>query len=226
MVKTLKQRRQKVLEHIGRYRLTLRDVISKVFLDGKDPSNLLRQMVDEGLVISHNRRSGKGLDGGLSYYQLTREGARQAGVPSSRAKSLDNRVPQYLAFLAFCCLGDKRREMMEPEQFTQCFPGCGDVSKEFYAVEKSPNGPLFYRLIFVGSANAPHYIKRLSEAIEKAESIPELSLLLSKGFFLPTLVVGEEGQVEQFKELTKKSSLTPKRHRRNIRFHTMSPKPS
>ena len=216
MVTDPKERRRKLLEHIGRYRFTLREVVSKLFLEDKDPSNLLRKLYEEGVIVFHNRLAGTSLPGGFSYYQLSPEGVRQAGFPKSRANALDNRVPQYLAFLTFCCLGEKRRELLEPDQFKRCFPNSSAVHNEFYAVEKSTNGPVFYRLIYVGSSDPSHYVKRLSDVLEKAMADRDQKLLLSKKHFRPTLLLSEPGQESFFKELIKKSSLIPKRHRSAI----------
>lgn len=211
-----KERRMKVLEHIGRYRLTLREVVSQLFLDGQDPTNILRKLVEEGVITANNRKSGGHLAGGQSYYQLTREGARQTGLPVSRSKSLENRIPQYLSFLSFCCRTKKRRELMEPNQVTELFPQIEDVRNEFYAVEKGKRGPQFYRLFYVGTGGVNYQLKRLSEALKKAAQIRELEILLSAGLFRPTLLLEEPGQSQQFEQLIKKSSIIPKRHRKAI----------
>lgn len=96
-----------ILEHIGRYRLTLRDVLRDVFTI-KHPGNVLQRLRAAGLITER-----RGLPGRLSYYQLTEAGAGE-GIPLERTKPIGERALGYhLAVLGFCLFGPVRRTRLE-----------------------------------------------------------------------------------------------------------------
>src|SRR5262245_34113663 len=104
-----------ILEHIGRYRLTLREVLRVAFAIA-NPGNVLQRLRNAGLV-----RERTGLPGRLSYYQLTEAGAGD-GIPLERTKPLGERALGYhLAVLTFCFFGRDRRRRLERYELEHLF---------------------------------------------------------------------------------------------------------
>lgn len=109
-------RDEAILRHIGLYRVTLRAVLGEVFFSGGNPANVIQRLVDEKLIVPR-----PGLPGGVSYYQLTRDGARHR-VPLARADTFKPRaLLVHLAILWFCCMETPRRVRLEDEHLERLF---------------------------------------------------------------------------------------------------------
>lgn len=191
----------RVLDHIGRYRISLRDVISKRYLEGGDSANIIKKLVQDGLIVARDRASGHHLPGGLTYYQLTTQGARKAEFPISRTKPLTSTLPQYLAFLWFCCMDSKRRELISSELLNRCIQHPPDAASGHYAIQKTENGPMFYRLFYLGKSKDSYAIKNVSEAFDSAQEHPELSILIKRKLFRPTILVNQLGRKKALRTL-------------------------
>jgi hypothetical protein len=89
-----------ILDHIGRYTISIRNVIEDLFFDGASCGNALTRLADAGLV----QRVPKALPGNYSYYQLTAKGAKSRGLPPNKATAKrETAIAQNLAALWFCC---------------------------------------------------------------------------------------------------------------------------
>ncbi|MCA9281095.1 MAG: hypothetical protein H6812_00300 [Phycisphaeraceae bacterium] len=103
-----------ILKHIGLYRISLRPILARLFFDGNEPAlaNVLKRLKADGRL-----QTCTGLPGNMSYYQLTKLGARDVGVPEARAGALGNQAfGQHLAILWFCCGTTKRRFRVPAEE--------------------------------------------------------------------------------------------------------------
>ena len=102
------ERDDQILRHIGRYHLSIRGAIEKLFFNGGSSDHVMQRLLKDGRL-----QVVKGaIPGGLSYYQLSLSEARRLGVPDNRAREDKTRVlRKNLGILCFCCLsGDQRTE--------------------------------------------------------------------------------------------------------------------
>lgn len=158
------ERDEKILRHIGLYRLSLRAVISRHFFDDGNPGNVLQRLKDGDRI-----RYRQGLSGRLSYYQLTPQEATVRFQSTKRAQPLKGQsLNANLAILWFCCMADKKRERLEKAHLVKLFqdeapsgPHClegGDsycVLRLFPASAKTNNANLIARV--------QHYLQRASQ---------------------------------------------------------------
>lgn len=200
---------ERILDHIGRYRISLREVISRRYLDGADSGNVIKKLVKDGTIVARDRASGNHLPGGLTYYQLTAQGARKAQFPISRTKPMGGMIPQYLAYLWFCCMGSNKRELMSPELLRRCIQNTPDAKSGHYAVQKTENGTMFYRLFYLGKSKDTYALKNVTEAFAGAMDHPELSILLKQKLFRPTILVNQEGRKKALRTLFKQKLTGP-----------------
>jgi hypothetical protein len=134
-------RDEALLEHIGRYRLTLRAVLERVF-EISSPGNVLQRLRKAELIVE---RSGLGP---LSYYQLTPPAAAARSVPVDRTRPLSpSALGYHLAVLWFCCLERLRRHRLEPEQLRQL---------KLFAAHDPPSAQVAYCFDAERSAQPPH----------------------------------------------------------------------
>ena len=106
----LQERDQKILDHIGRYRVTLRPVLDELFFsdDSSGCGNVLKRLIDAGLVTAR-----EGLPSKRRYYQLTAKGA-EGRVPLGRTKPMRAQaLRSAIAILWFCTMNQQRRTRME-----------------------------------------------------------------------------------------------------------------
>ena len=108
----MQERDEKILDHIGRYRLTLRPVLDCLFFadDSSGCGNVLTRLIQQGYVQARQV-----LPRRRCYYQLTRMGA--AGrVPESRTRPLHGQALRtWLGILWFCFMEERRRRLLEPD---------------------------------------------------------------------------------------------------------------
>ena len=107
---SLQPRDQKILDHIGRYRMTLRPVLDRLFFadESSGCGNVLKRLIDAGLVTARD-----GLPSKRRYYQLTAKGA-EGRVPLGRTKPMRAQsLRSAIAILWFCTMGDSPRTRIE-----------------------------------------------------------------------------------------------------------------
>lgn len=106
----LQLRDEKVLDHIGRYRITLRPVLDHVFFDSESSGagNVLQRLLGARYVAARD-----GLPGRRRYYQLAAKGA--AGrVSLERTKPIRAQtLRSLLAVLWFCNMQETRSHRLE-----------------------------------------------------------------------------------------------------------------
>jgi hypothetical protein len=111
----------RVLAHVARYRLTVREAVATVpalsDLDALSQRKLLRDLERSGLLAS------AALHCNSRYYHLTRRAAEQQGLAADRCGPLSESAKlRHFALLAFCCLRSKRRERLTAAELQQHFP--------------------------------------------------------------------------------------------------------
>src|SRR5687768_9356458 len=102
-----------ILDHTGRYTITLKKIIETLYQDQGNPSGALSRLISEGLL----QRVSNGLDGNYSYYQLTQKGAKTRNFPVNRAREKEAKgLSQDLAALWFSCMGEHRRKRLTADE--------------------------------------------------------------------------------------------------------------
>lgn len=119
----MQDRDERILKHIGLYRVSLRAVIEELFFDGKSCDHVIQRLLDEGRIQALD-----GLPEKLSYYQLTLRETRARGIPKHRADPRGPRLSEDLAVLWFACMGKRPRPRLERKPLDKVFgrgPGMG-----------------------------------------------------------------------------------------------------
>jgi hypothetical protein len=121
----MNERDELILKHIGKYGLSVRVVIEKLFFGGATSDHVLSRLLKEGRIVG-----AAGIPGGLSYYRLSLSEARARGVPEHRARPKKGAaLRQALQVLWFCCMSDKNRNRLERKKVGETF-GSGVVSHQ------------------------------------------------------------------------------------------------
>ncbi len=115
----MNERDEQILRHIGRYRISIRAVIERLYFRGATSDHVLRRLSEESRICVH-----KGvIPGGLSYYQLTLRETRRLGLPDTRARQDKTKVlRRELAVLWFCCMADRERLRLDHAEFKRLGP--------------------------------------------------------------------------------------------------------
>ena len=177
------ERRNAILGHIARYRLSLRPVIEKLFFDGKSCDNVLRAMVHDELIVARPESDAKQksalIPGGYKYYQLSLKAADQFSLPSSRTTILGpGAFDKHIAILWFCCMGEKRYSLLDSQHLAKLFAVGQGLLSEIpagpYCIELEGKHRVF-RIISTGPTSTDQYcIGQFKEHLQDATSHPVL----------------------------------------------------
>src|SRR5277367_6841646 len=97
------ERDDQILNHIGRYTVSIRAVIQKLFFEGKDCDHVINRLQAE------ERIQAIPVPGNLSAYQLTLKEGRARGLEyRGRAAVTATTLNWHLATLWFCCMTGNR----------------------------------------------------------------------------------------------------------------------
>lgn len=201
-----KTRRERILEHIGRYHFSMRPVIDKLFFDGKSCDNVLLALVNEGLVQVRGKASG--LPGGWSYYQLTPEAAAQIPIPLGRTRPLTPAsLEKNLAILWFCCMTEPRRARLD-RRHQKAFLG-GERPGDYCVDRSAPER--IYR-VFVVSANArgDYFLRSIRGDLDLALGDDKLADYLAAKLYGYALLVPSTAWKAKAEAALRKAALTKK----------------
>ena len=100
---------RKILNHIGRYTVTLRRVLQVQIFEGGSPQTALNRLERDGYIARIERQ----LPGNFSYYQLKKKGAAAISVSENKAKPKEAKgLAQDIAALWFSCMGHPKRKRL------------------------------------------------------------------------------------------------------------------
>ncbi len=180
---------RRVLEHIGRYRLTFQEVVSALFCGGGNPQKVLTQLRDQGLLGIQ-----KGFGGNRAAYILTPLGAAALGVSRRRADTLGpEAMPVHLAILSFCTLCQRARvRLMESE--AQDLLGATPPGR-YHAAEYGRQAHRVYDLYVPGPATALiDVISRTRAHIQRVRDIAELQPWINHEMYVHAILVETDGR--------------------------------
>lgn len=144
-------RDERILAHVGLYRLSIRAAIERLFFEDKSCDDVINRLVARDRALTVDR-----LPNRISYYKLSLAAARARGIQENRAESRGVRtrsLRRSVAVLWFCCMGTVIRHKIERNKLTQLFgraPGLGIP----HCWEQQPSGRAVYR-IYTPGPNTP-----------------------------------------------------------------------
>lgn len=149
----MEDRDGQILEHIGRYRLTLRPVLDRLFFsaDSTGCGNVLTRLISQGYVQARQV-----LPRRRCYYQLTRLGT-MGRVPESRARLLRGQALRtWLGVLWYCCMHEGQRRLLEPRELDAILP----TAPKGIHVAEAATGYRVLRVHVVGLKAKAGYVAR------------------------------------------------------------------
>lgn len=196
----MQERDEKILKHIGKYGLSIRAVIEKLFFDGATCDHVINRLIKENRIASE-----AGIPGGVCYYRLTLSEARSRAVPEHRARPKKGAaLRQALQVLWFCCMSGKKRNRIERKQVGKNF-GNGKGSGKPHCAEAGEESSIVYRLYAPGPNSRDDYLlKRLRSDYEVALEVPELRDWIQDRAFGFAVLVETPERGEKLKRLIKK----------------------
>lgn len=157
------ERDERILAHIGLYRVSFRPVISSLFFGGRTPGNVLHRLMAEGRIQSR-----AGLPNRVRYYQLTPTEAVRRGLPVGRSRPPKPQALQtHLAVLWHCCgmPGAPGRRRLDSGDLTTLF-GSGCPPGVF--VIEAGKRPRVFRVQVIGpGVRVGRAVKALRRRIER-----------------------------------------------------------
>lgn len=157
-----------VLEHLGRYRLSFKEIVSALYFDGADPQKTLDLLREQKLVETL-----KGFHGNRTAYVLARPGAATLGTSRRRADNLGSEaLPANLAVLAFCTLLGRARIRLNEDELPELF---GDVPPpgRFHCLERGSRATRIYHVYTPGdSTRVSDIIARTRAHIAEVRKLP------------------------------------------------------
>lgn len=164
------ERRERMLDHIGRYRVTLRATLEHLF--GLDPANDILELRRAGLVTLNH-----GLPGRLGCYRLTAAGA-VGRVPRDRgaADFVGRALLTHLSVLWFSCMGEQSRVRLEADELERLLgdeapaidqaPHCAD---QVAPGEEETDEARLYRVFVLGQrSREDHTLASITRVIDAA----------------------------------------------------------
>jgi len=194
-VEELRPQDQALLRHVALYRMTLPQIASRLFCAGNAgrAGSALGRLAKNGFLNRHDKISNGALPGRVTIYTLTPEGARAAGVKKERGQPLGpSALPTHFAVLWVCCLSDRRRYRLEPEEVKSLI---GDESvhpNTACCITEEEDGPRVYR-IFPTTSEPAGAMRQLRASISEAWENPTLRSWMESGD-LGFLVLAESKQ--------------------------------
>jgi len=189
------ERDERILAHIGRYRITLRQVVSLAFFDGRNPGNVIQRLLDEGRITVRT-----GLPDRLSYYQLSLAEVRARGLPEARSRPFrPQALHAHLAALWFCCASaDGQRRRLENAELSKLFGGDPPKGPHCLAGGEVPR---VYRLHCLGpDASARGVVRALKRRVERLREHTRLGPWMRNRQYALALLADSPVRVERLLE--------------------------
>ena len=129
-------RDDRLMDHLGLYRISLRPIVERLFFDGKNSGNVIQRLLNQKRIQSRS-----GLPRRMRYYQLSAAEAKTRGFPVGRTEPFGSQaLNTHLGVLWFCCAGETRRHLVEPDdlqrQFGEGLPSGPHAVEQDYAMHR------------------------------------------------------------------------------------------
>ena len=183
-----------ILNHLGRYRVTTKGIISELFYDGKECGHILKRMEEEGYV----EQKAKGASGGFTYVLLAGKGAAFAGVPQERSQHTQASIDRNLGISFACTLAGDRHYRLENDEVSQFLgvPGLVPSNLDFLAVDSATRCGI-YRVYF--AENPRSAMSGLAELMRTCSGIPGMKSAMDDGVFGVAVLCRTPGLMNRLK---------------------------
>lgn len=169
------ERDERILSHIGRYRIAFRTTLEQIFFEGRSSGNVVQRLLRQGRIVAR-----PGLGPRLRYYQLSAAESARQGVPLIRAKPLGGQALQtHIGVLWYCYFTTPgvRRGRLEPSDLTPLFRD--ERPKGAHCVEPGKPSRVF-RVIVTGDRSTDEVLlKRLKQRIARCRRHPVLGPMMA-----------------------------------------------
>jgi hypothetical protein len=186
-----------ILNHIGRYTVSLRRVLQVLFFDGRSAEGALKRLERLGYVQRVERR----LPGNFSYYQLKKKGAAVINVSENKAKPKEAKgLAQDLAALWFSCMGDRPRKRLTDGELRKLFgaPKGGNV---IHVAQEEDEPTVFRVFIPEADSNLQKYSPTLKKAAHQACNDERLIRWIERGTYQFAVLLTNEDRKARLEEL-------------------------
>lgn len=197
------ERDERILAHIGLYRVSFRSVISSLFFEGRTPGNVLHRLRAEGRIQSRS-----GLPNRVCYYQLTPTEAARRGLPVGRSRPPKPQALQtHLAVLWHCCVrpgGPQRRRLDTGDMATLFGP---EWPGGVYVIEAGKQ-PRVFRVQVVGpNVRVGRFVKVLRRRIDRLRRDPLVGPWIRNRQFGFLLLTDSEAKCARAREVFERHAL-------------------
>ncbi len=201
---------QIILDHIGRYTISIKKVIDTACLEGSSCQNSLTRLLKADLLQAIDR----GLSGNFRYYQLTAKGAKSRGFPVNRAREKEPRgLSQDLATLWFSCMGGVPRKRLSDVEMDTLFgaPKGGNV---VHVAQSDGDASTVFRL-FIPSENSSlnTFLATLKKSSYDAASDERLIPWIERGTYQLAVLLQNQNRCEELERLIRKDQFA------DVRIH-------
>ncbi|MFA6043745.1 MAG: hypothetical protein WC718_02065 [Phycisphaerales bacterium] len=197
------QRDERILAHIGLYRLTFRRVLSVLFFDGRTAGNIVQRLCAEGRIQARG-----GLPQRLFYYQLTLAEASRRGLPVARSRPPKPQAfHAHLAILWHCCMSPahRQRRRLERHELEKLFGN--RVPGGPHLIEAGPT-PRVFRVQVVGPGTpARSAVRALRRRVEYVRRRPELRAWVHNRQYAFLLLTDTPGRCARIAEIAKRHAI-------------------
>ena len=182
------ERDEKILNHIGLYRISINAVLEKLFFEGNESAceNVVHRLRDEERI-----KSLKGLPGGkLRYYQL--KDARPLGPRA---------LEESLAVLWFSCMGSRPRHRLDDERVERLL---GQTFQAPHCIEKGkPGEKLRIYRVYVNSPESKlsYAVGRVKKYLDEALSVQSIAELIEARSYAFAVLTDGQARRKKLDEL-------------------------
>lgn len=187
----------RILNHIGRYTITLRRVLQVALFEGGNAQESLDRLVRLGYL----HRAERQLPGNFSYYQLKKRGAAILNISENKANPKQAKgLAQDLGALWFSCMDETPRKRLTDSELKVLFgaPKGGNVIH----VAQLDQEPCVFRL-FIPEAdtNLERYTTTLKKAAHQICADEKLIRWVERGTYQLAVLLTNEARVTKLAEL-------------------------
>lgn len=191
-----------ILDHIGRYTISIRKIIEQLFFSGGSCGATLNRLVERQLV----QRIAKSFSGNYSYYQLTVKGAKARNLPLNKAAPKSaTALAQNLAALWFSTMSPQWRKRLTEEELNSLFGAPEGGNTAHVAQNGEAEETTVFRLFVPGEETAVrrNYLRMLKKnALDAMENKPLLRWI-ERGTYRFVVLVHSEVRREELERLMK-----------------------
>jgi hypothetical protein len=189
-----------ILDHLGRYTLSIRRIIDDLCFEGRSSGNALQRLMEKQLV----QRVSKALEGNYSYYQLSAKGAKERGLPPNRSAAKgEAAVAQNLAALWFSCKSPIPRKRLTDDELKTLFgvPEGGNVIH--VAQLGDQNHTTVFRLFIPGESSSVKkaYVRSLRKSAIETLTDERLLPWIERGTYRFAILVHSDVRKDELERL-------------------------